>query len=305
MSITPDTTPHANDYEAPPPASTPLWIPILIVLLFVGLGVVSYAGYTSRIRLENDLTTSNAHADLISKELEQTNTRVAALRGQLDVTSQKLGLTQDELARARTLAQTIQKQQQASDAQLGEQIGQVKQESEQKIGEVSTDLTGAKTDIASTKKDLDDTKSKLTSTIGDLGVQSGLIARNREEVEALKRLNERNIFDFNLTKSKNPQRVGPIQITLRSTDPKRFRFTMTVIADDKAIEKKDRNVDEPMQFYVRGTHTPYEIVVFEVTKDRATGYLSTSKDTGAAPAAAPSAAAASSAGAPAANPTRQ
>jgi hypothetical protein len=305
MSITPDTTPHADDYEAPPPASTPLWIPILIVLLFVGLGVVSYAGYTSRIRLENDLATSNAHADLISKELEQTNTRVAALRGQLDVTSQKLGLTQDELARARTLAQTIQKQQQASDAQLGEQIGQVKQESEQKIGEVSTDLTGAKTDIASTKKDLDDTKSKLTSTIGDLGVQSGLIARNREEVEALKRLNERNIFDFNLTKSKNPQRVGPIQITLRSTDPKRFRFTMTVIADDKAIEKKDRNVDEPMQFYVRGTHTPYEIVVFEVTKDRATGYLSTSKDTGPPPAAAAPSAAASPANAPTASPARQ
>ena len=303
MSITPDPTPRANDYDAPPPASTPLWIPILIVLLFVGLGAVLYAGYTSRTRLENDLATSNSHSDLLSKELEQTNARVAALRGQLDVTSQKLGLTQDELARARTLAQTIQKQQQASDAQLGEQIGQVKQESEQKIGQVSTDLTGARTDIASTKKDLDDTKSKLTSTIGDLGVQSGLIARNREEVEALKRLNERNIFDFNLTKSKNPQRVGPIQITLRSTDPKRFRFTMTVIADDKAIEKKDRNVDEPMQFYVRGTHTPYEIVVFEVTKDRATGYLSTSKDTGA-PAGAPSAAA-SPANTPTASPARQ
>jgi hypothetical protein len=308
MSITPDTTPHADDYEAPPPASTPLWIPILIVLLFVGLGAISYAGYTSRMRLErleNDLSASNAHGDLLSKELEQTNARVAGLRGQLDVTSQKLGLTQDELARARTLAQTIQKQQQASDAQLGEQIGQVKQESEQKIGEVSTDLTGAKTDIASTKKNLDDTIGKLTSTIGDLGVQSGRIARNQEEVEALKRLNERNIFDFNLTKSKNPQRVGPIQITLRSTDPKRFRFTMTVIADDKAIEKKDRNVDEPMQFYVRGTHTPYEIVVFEVTKDRATGYLSTSKDTGPPPAAAAPSAAASPANAPTASPARQ
>src|SRR5580700_4432516 len=199
MSIMPDTTPHADDYEAPPPASTPLWIPILIVVLFVGLAAVSYAGYASRMRLErlqNDLSASNAHADLLSKELEQTNARIAMLRGQLDVTSQKLGLTQEELARARTLAQTIQKQQQTSDAQLGQQIGQVKQanqESEEKIGQVSTDLSGAKTDIASTKKDLDETKSRLTSTVGDLGVQSGLIARNREEVEALKRLNERNI----------------------------------------------------------------------------------------------------------------
>jgi len=294
MSITPENPQLHDNFVPEPPPSTPLWIPILIVVLFLGLGAVLYAGYTSRTRLESDLATGNAHADLLSKELEQTNARIAMLRGQLDVTSQKLGLTQEELARARTLAQTIQKQQQTSDAQLGQQIGQVKQESEEKIGQVSTDLTGAKTDIASTKKDLDDTKGKLTSTIGDLGVQSGLIARNREEVEALKRLNERNIFDFNLTKSKNPQRVGPIQIALRSTDPKHFRFTMTVIADDKAIEKKDRNVDEPMQFYVRGNHAPYEIVVFEVSKDRATGYLSTNKDNGpaaAAPGAGPSAAA--------------
>ena len=186
------------------------------------------------------------------------------------------------------MAQNIQKQQQESDAKLGQQIGQVQQESDTKIGQVSTDLTGAKTDIASTRKDLEDTKGKLTSTVGDLGVQSGLIARNREEVEALKRMNERNIYEFNLTKSKSPQKVGPIQVMLRNTDPKKYRFTMTLIADDKSIEKKDRNVDEPMQFYVRGNRVPYEIVVFEVSKDRATGYLSTSKDlaSAAGPAAA-------------------
>jgi len=75
--------------------------------------------------------------------------------------------------------------------------------------------------------------------------------------------------------------VGPIQILLRSTDPKRYKFTMTVIADDKSIEKKDRNVDEPMQLYVHGVRAPYEMVVFEVTKDGANGYLSTPKETGA------------------------
>ncbi len=181
------------------------------------------------------------------------------MRGQLQVTSQKLGLTQDELARARTLAQQIQKQQQDSDAQLGAQIGQVKQESEAKIGEVSTGLTGAKTDIAATQKDLADTKARLTTTVGDLGVQSGLIARNRDDLDALRRLNERNIFEFNLAKSKAPQHVGPIQVTLRSTDPKHFKYTMTVVADDKAVEKKDRTADEPVQFYMRGARAPYEI----------------------------------------------
>jgi hypothetical protein len=286
MSITP-SGPQPSDgthYEVSP---TPKWIPLLIVVLFLGIGVVLYLGNSARTDLQNALAASNAKSDVLGKELDQTNSRVAELRGQLDVTSQKLGLTQDELARARTLAQTIQKQQQESDAKLGAQIGQVQQDTNTKIGAVSTDLTGAKTDIASTRKDLDDTKSKLTSTVGDLGVQSGLIARNKEEVDALKRLNERNIYDFNLTKSKTPQHVGPIQLTLRSTDAKKFRFTITVIADDKAIEKKDRNVDEPMQFYIRGVHAPYEIVVFDVTKDHATGYLSTPKDggTSAAPAA--------------------
>ena len=224
MSITP-SAPQPSDgshYEVSP---TPKWIPLLLVVLFLGIGGVLYLGNSARTDLQNALAASNTKADVLSKELDQTNTRVAELRGQLDVTSQKLGLTQDELARARTLAQTIQKQQQESDSKLGTQIGQVQQgqqEANAKIGAVSTDLTGAKSDIASTRKDLEDTKSKLTSTVGDLGVQSGLIARNREEVDALKRLNERNIYDFNLPKSKTPQHVGPIQLTLRSTDAKKF-----------------------------------------------------------------------------------
>ena len=281
MSITPGGPPNeSTQYEVSP---TPKWIPLLIVVAFLGIGGVAYLGVSARSDLQNALAASNAKSEVLSKELDQTNTRVAELRGQLDVTSQKLGLTQDELARARGLAQTIQKQQQDSDAKIGAQLGQVQQvqqDTNAKIGAVSTDLTGAKTDIASTRKDLEDTKSRLTSTVGDLGVQSGLIARNKEEVDALKRMNDRNIYDFNLTKSKTPQHVGPIQLTLRSTDAKKFRFTMTVIADDKAIEKKDRNVDEPMQFYIRGVHAPYEIVVFDVTKDKATGYLSTPKDAG-------------------------
>jgi hypothetical protein len=192
------------------------------------------------------------------------------------------------------MAQQIQQEQQDSDAKLVAQIGQVQKDSETKIGQVSTDLTGAKSDIAATKKDLDDTKKNLTTAVGDLNGQGVLIARNHEELDNLKRLNERNIYDFKLTKSKTPQHVGPIQVLLRSTDPKHYKFTMTVIADDKSIEKKDRNVDEPMQLYVRGVRAPYEMVVFEVTKDGANGYLSTPKE---AASAAPAGAAASGGGA--------
>ena len=161
-------------------------------------------------------------------------------------------------------------------------IGEVKQDAETKIGAVNTDLNGAKNDISATKQDLDATKQKLTSTVGDLGVQSGLIARNQEELDQLKRQGERNIFELHLTKSKTPSHVGPIQVTLTKTDPKKFKYTLTVVADDKTIEKKDKTADEPVQFYIKGVPRPYEIVVFDVSKDKVNGYLSTPKDTGTA-----------------------
>jgi hypothetical protein len=115
-------------------------------------------------------------------------------------------------------------------------------------------------------------------------VQSGLIARNHDEVEELKRLGERDIFEFNLNKSsKAPEHVGPIQVALRKVDTKRYKYTLNVVADDKSIEKKDKTVGEPIQFYVRGARAPYEIVVFDLTKDSAKGYLSTPKSANAAP----------------------
>ena len=274
------TTPNVPEpkqeavYEVSP---TPRWIPIVFAVLAGVLGYVGYAGYKSRTDLQAELTKTNQRADLLEKQLEQSNDRIAELRGQLQVTTEKLGLTQDELGKARSLSQTMRKEQEASKKQLSAQIGQAQQENEAKFGKLSGDVSGAKTDIETTKKDLEATKGKLERTIGDLGVQSGLIARNREEVEELKRRGERNVFEFDLKKSNTPQRVGPIQVALKKVDTKRYRFTMDVYADDKRIEKKDRTVNEPVQFYVRGARTPYEIVVFEVQKDRAVGYLTTPK----------------------------
>lgn len=296
MSITPNVPPNAspsNESYVYEPSPTPRWIPLVIVVLFLGVGALAYEGYSSRTQLQYALGQSNQHADVLSKELEQTNSRLASVRAQLDVTSQKLGLTQAELARARSMAQQIQQEQEDSDAKLVAQIGQVQKDNEAKIGQVSNDLTGAKTDIAATRKDLDDTKKNLITAVGDLNQQGVLIARNGEELEVLKHLNDRNIYDFKLTKSKQPQHVGPVQIVLHSTDPKRYKFDITVIADDKSIDKKDRNVDEPMQFYVRGVRAPYELVVMEVTKTGVNGYLSTPKETDSRPSgAAPSGSAA-------------
>src|SRR5246127_5804468 len=164
MSITPNIPPNApasNESYVYEPAPTPRWIPLVIIVLFLAVGVLIYIGYNSRTQLQYALVQGNNHADVLSKELEQTNSRVALLRAQLDVTSQKLGLTQAELARARSMAQQIQQEQEDSDAKLVAQIGQVQKDNEAKIGQVANDVTGAKTDIAATKKDLDENKKNL------------------------------------------------------------------------------------------------------------------------------------------------
>ncbi len=277
MSTTPNVPETQEAFHPQGAGGTPRWILIVFVIVFVIVGYMLFAGHSARTKLENELAQTNGRAKALAVQVEQTNTRLMELRGQLDLTSQKLGLTQEELARARSLALAARKEGKETGEKLSAQLGQVKQETESKIGQVSTELGGAKTDIETTKKDLEATKSKLDRSVGDMGVMSGLIAHNKEEVEELKRRGERNIFEFDVRKSKTPQRVGPVQLTLNKVDAKRYKFTMTVIADDKAIEKKDKTVNEPVQFYVKAVRTPYEIVVFEVGKDRATGYLTTPK----------------------------
>jgi chromosome segregation ATPase len=264
-------------------AALPRWVIILFVIAFVLVAYLFYASFSTRSALEKNQEEADKRTQALGTELDRANARIADLKGQLDVTSNKLGLTEDEIAHAKGLAQTIRKQQQDNDAQLRSQIGQVQADTSTKFGEVATEISGTKTDIAGTKADLEATKNKLQSTVGDLGVQSGLIARNHDEVEELKRLGERDIFEFALGKTKGPQHVGPIQMLLRKTDPKHYKFTVNVIADDKSIEKRDKTAEEPIQFYVRGARAPYEVIVFEVAKDQIKGYLSTPKSPNAPP----------------------
>ena len=200
-------------------------------------------------------------------------------------------MTEAELAKARSRAESIRKDQVASDEKIASQLNQVKEESNQKIGEVATEVGGAKKDIEATKTDLEATKGKLERATGDMGVMSGLIAHNRDDLEELKRRGDRNYYEFKITKNKTPQRVGPVQVALTKADQKKAKYTMTVFVDDRSVEKKDKTAGEPVQFYLKGSArmAPYEIVVFDVGKNEINGYLSTPKDAGSgtAPAAAP------------------
>ena len=166
--------------------------------------------------------------------------------------SQKIGMTQAEIAEAKSRAESIRKSQLASDQKLTAQITESQKESEAKIGAVATDVSGAKKDIEATRTDLEATKSKLDRANGDMGVMSGLIARNKDDLEELKRRGDRNYYEFTIQKSKNPQRVGPVQITLNKTDQKKSKYTMTVLADDRVDREERQDLGRTSQFYVKG-----------------------------------------------------
>ncbi|MGC1596529.1 MAG: hypothetical protein WA774_14325, partial [Candidatus Acidiferrales bacterium] len=156
MSLTPQTP--SEETTIVETSTIPRWVTILFVIAFVLVAYLLYAGYTERQAAQKGLADADKKTQALAAELDKTNSRIADLKGQLDVTSQKLGLTQDELARARSLAQSIKKDQQKSDQQLRTQIGEVQADTATKFGQVTTDLNGTKTEADATKADLDATK---------------------------------------------------------------------------------------------------------------------------------------------------
>jgi hypothetical protein len=212
------------------------------------------------------------HIETLKEELEAARAQARSTAGQVKVEAN---------ARMEQLARQLQIEQAKVQQQVSAEISDVKQSAaaaNAKIADVSTEVGGVKSQVSETQAELQKTIAELKSTRGDLGIQSGLIATNASELSALRRLGERNYFEFKLGKTKQPQRVGDITLHLKKTDPKRNRFTVDVMADDKRTEKKDKNVNEPVQFYTARARQPYELVINQVQKDLIVGYLSTPKE---------------------------
>jgi hypothetical protein len=216
------------------------------------------------------------HIETLKAELENARTQARSLSSQAKA---------EATARAEQLAKQLADEQAKEAQRVNTEITGVKQAADtanasftSKLGDVSTDVGNVRSQVTSTQAELQKTITQLKSVQGDLGVQSGLIATNANELTALKRLGERNYFEFKLGKTKQPQRVGDITLMLRKSDPKRNKYTVDVMADDKLTEKRDKNINEPVQFYTSKAKQPYELVVNQVQKDMIVGYLATPKE---------------------------
>jgi hypothetical protein len=229
----------------------------------------------------NDYAARQADAqNLMTRRMDSSDERYAQLRGQFQVTSEKLGVTQQDLERAHELAEQVQKQQQTSVKQLTQAISQkasaqdvnkLQAESNEKIGGLSTDLAGTKQDLASTKSEFTNALSGTKSQL------SGDIARTHDELLALAKKSDRDFFEFTLPRKKAQQKVGTITVQLQKTDTKRNVFSVSLAFDDKVTERSNKAIMEPLYFYMQGASSALELVVNKLGKDTISGYIDTPK----------------------------
>jgi hypothetical protein len=277
----PTTGPSQPVYAAAPPPSP--WsfsggqiLILLVIALLVVSGINLYLIISTRRQFADHAAKQADQMNLLTRRVDSGDERYAQLRGQFQVTTERLGLTQDELARARQLAANVQKQQQAAVQQLNaaiskkasaEEVNQLQSEANAKFG----NLTG---DLAGTKADLEATKQALTGAKGEL---TGAIARTHDELVALAHRTDRDYFEFSLGKKNVKQKVGTVILELTKTNPKKNQFTVNLYFDDKRTERKDKAINEPVYFYVQGASSALELVVNKLGKDSIAGYVSTPK----------------------------
>jgi hypothetical protein len=278
------SAPQVVYVQAPPPQPAPpaggntlRWlVGALLALSVINLILV----LSSRSDFKTLASKQSDQLDLLTRRMDTGDERYAQLRGQFQVTSEKLGLTEQELTRARSLASDIQKKQQQAVQQLNDAIA--KKASAEEVNKVQADANskfgGLSTDLAGTKKDLESTKSEFANALsGTKGELSGAIARTHDELVALAHKSDRDYFEFNLAKRHSPQKIGTVTVQLDKTDTKRNVFTVILLFDDKRTVRRDKAIDEPVYFYVQGASSALELVVNKIGKESIAGYVSTPK----------------------------
>jgi hypothetical protein len=252
---------------------TPRWVGLAVAVLggvsLLGLGVGwSALNHANSIEQSTQASVKQAN-DALAQRLAKEDEVNQALQSDLKVVTDKLNLTQGELVAARKQNKNATA---AVDHKVEGLATSVKAELATKAN--SGDVDKLNGDVSGVKSDLDAQKNNLQMARSEMGT---LIARNHDEIDQLRRMGQRDYFEFTVTRKAGNQKVGTIQVELKDTNTKKNQYTINVLADDKNFEKKNRSVNEPIFFYTGGTRQALELVVNKVTKTTASGYLSVPK----------------------------
>jgi chromosome segregation ATPase len=264
----------------------------MLFLLLVAVAFLLYDSYQFQQANRAELAQISEQIRILDKTGEA---RMTTLKGEISQTKQAVGSTKDELKKT---AQQMQMEGLKTKAELNQAIATkadasavqaVRSEAESRIGQVSSEVGGVKNEVGSVKTEVGTVKSDLASTRRDLeGTQrqlvdvretlSAAVAKNTSELEMLRRKGERDYFEFTIPKKNQITKVEDIRVSLRKTDTKKGTYTVDIMVDDNRLEKKDRSINEPLQFLVGKSRLRYELVVNWVQKDQAGGYLSIPKE---------------------------
>jgi hypothetical protein len=197
---------------------------------------------------------------------EKANTE---LRGDLKVVTDKLKITQGQLKKARQEAveQNTETTQKLTALDTSVHTELATKATSDDVKTVDTKVTQVSTDLGKTQSDLSMARSELGT----------LIARNHDEIDVLRRMGERDYVEFTVTGKNQPQKVGNVTVELKGVNEKRSRVNVVYTVEDKRYEEKNRNVNQPIFFYLSGTHMPEEIVINKIGKNTISGYLSVPK----------------------------
>jgi hypothetical protein len=266
---------HAN-------VGTPRWVGLAVAVLggvsLLGLGVgLSALSHANSVQQTIDASVKQS-TDALSQRLAKEDEINQQLQSDLKVVTDKLNLTHTQLlaARKQTKATTV-----AVDKKLNGLESSVNSQLATKAN--TDDVNKLNGDVNGVKTDLDATKNSSQMARSEMGT---LIARNHDEIDQLRRMGQRDYFEFTVTRKSGAEKVGSIQVELKETNTKKNQYTINVLADDKSFEKKNRSVNEPIFFYTGGSHAALELVVNKVSKTTASGYLSVPKSAGATSASA-------------------
>jgi hypothetical protein len=254
---------------------TPRWMGMAVVALailsMVGIGMAWNAtsqAHQAEQALAAQSTQSKTfmqNQDQLTQRLTQAEQANAQMQGELNLVGNKLKLTEGQVAVARN---QVKKER----ADYSKKLSDVESTLATKAS--ADDVKAIGTDVNGVKTDLDATKGSIQQLRGEHGE---LIARNHEELEQLKRMGERDYYEFTLTGKGQKQHVGNMQVELRGASAKKHQFTVALYVDDMRLEKKNKSINEPIYFYTNGSHQPMELVVNKVVDKSVTGYLSVPK----------------------------
>ena len=269
-----------------PPRNTTTLVTVLSIAALAVGAVLGYFLWQQSIQaraFQERMEVVGQTLELVVRRLDGNGDQLASLQSRQEVTMERVGLTQRDLKRAQDLAVQLKEEQVRSVAALTEEIAlkaqevaEFQEEAGQKFEGVDEEISTVKESVASNQKELTQTLEKLTALGVRVTEHGNMIATTSDGLDELIRRGEREYVTFDFLKKRRAQ-VGHISVELRKADTKRQRADLYIFVDDRRMERKNINVNTPVNFYVGTEKVHYELVINRVLKDQIKGYVSVPK----------------------------